>query len=295
LIIIVNRSSKVNTFRKDKRYFMADRIKIGVLVSGGGSNLQAIINACESGEIPGQVSFVGSDNSSAFGLSRAANHHIPSFVVNYREIIQHFKHDPKSLHLPPDFNLEEARAKQTLFERNKNRAMVDFFLCSRAIAEQTILEKARIYGFDLMVLAGFMWKLTPFFIDAINGGRNPPGIMNIHPALLPAFPGEDGYGDTFRYGCKIGGCTVHFVDYGEDSGPIIGQKAFSITDRDTLEEVQERGLKLEWQLYPECIRLFAENRLRVETRSHDLGNGKTILRNIVKIQQPGAGGRDKGR
>ncbi len=64
--------------------------------------------------------------------------------------------------------------------------------------------------------------------------------MNIHPALLPSFPGTDGYGDTFRYGCKIGGCTVHFVDYGEDTGPIIGQKAFEIADGDTLEDVKAK-------------------------------------------------------
>ncbi|MFO7989326.1 MAG: formyltransferase family protein, partial [Desulfotignum sp.] len=81
-------------------------------------------------------------------------------------------------------------------------------------------------------------------------------IMNIHPALLPAFPGTDGYGDTFRYGCKIGGCTVHFIDYGEDTGPIIGQKAFEIEDTDTLEDVKRKGLEKEWELYPECIKKF---------------------------------------
>ena len=82
--------------------------------------------------------------------------------------------------------------------------------------------------------------------------------MNIHPALLPAFPGTDGYGDTFRYGCKVGGCTVHFIDYGEDSGPIIGQRAFQIEDDDTIETIRKKGLELEWQLYPECIQKFAE-------------------------------------
>lgn len=263
---------------------MADGINIGVLVSGGGSNLQAIMDACESGEIPGRISFVGSDNPSALGLSRAATRHIPGFVVDYRKILQQFKTDPDSFQRPLDFHLEDVRAKQTLFEPKTSPKDVDFFLQGRALAEQQVLEKARFHGFDLIVLAGFMRKLTPYFIDAVNESRNPPKIMNIHPALLPAFPGEDGYGDTFRYGCKIGGCTVHFVDYGEDSGPIIGQRAFPIFDGDSLEDVKKRGLELEWQLYPECIRLFAENRLRVETRSHALGKGNVVSRAVVRIQ-----------
>ncbi|MBA3029148.1 MAG: phosphoribosylglycinamide formyltransferase [Desulfobacteraceae bacterium] len=262
---------------------MSDKIKIGVLLSGGGSNLQAIIDACVSGEILGDISFVGSDNPSAYGLSRAAKHHIPSFVVDYRTLIQDYKNNPEIFSLPEDFHLDTVRKKQTLFQRNAPGETVDFFLRSRALAEKRVLDHAKAHGFDLIILAGFMRKLTPYFIDGVNLDRNPPGIMNIHPALLPAFPGEDGYGDTFRYGCKIGGCTVHFVDYGEDSGPIIGQRTFPVSDRDTLEEIQARGLQLEWQLYPECIRLFAENRLRVETRTHDTGKGKPLSRTIVKI------------
>jgi len=110
-----------------------------------------------------------------------------------------------------------------------------------------------------------------------------PRIMNIHPALLPAFPGVDGYGDTFRYGCKVGGCTVHFVDYGEDSGPIIAQKAFEIRTDDTLEMVRKRGLALEWELYPRCIQLFAENRLRIEKVTHTLSGENQFTRTIVRV------------
>ena len=117
-----------------------------------------------------------------------------------------------------------------------------------------------------------MRNLTPYFIDRINPDRANPRIMNIHPALLPSFPGVDGYGDTFRYGCKVGGCTVHFVDYGEDSGPIIGQRAFQITGDDTLESIKEKGLKLEWELYPECVDLFARGRLKTVRMSYDLKN-----------------------
>jgi phosphoribosylglycinamide formyltransferase-1 len=141
----------------------------------------------------------------------------------------------------------------------------------------------RPYPFDLLVLAGFMRNLTPYFIDRVNTDRKSPRIMNIHPALLPAFPGTDGYGDTFRYGCKVGGCTVHFVDYGEDSGPIIGQRAFSILPEDTLDAVRKRGLEQEWQLYPECIQLFAKGRLKTENARHELANGSIFERRVVRI------------
>jgi phosphoribosylglycinamide formyltransferase-1 len=107
--------------------------------------------------------------------------------------------------------------------------------------------------------------------------------MNIHPALLPAFPGVDGYGDTFRYGCKVGGCTVHFIDYGEDSGPIIGQRAFPISSGDTLDSIRKKGLELEWKLYPECIQMFAEGRLKTVRKTFTLNNGQKIQRAIVEI------------
>ena len=108
-------------------------------------------------------------------------------------------------------------------------------------------------------------------------------VMNIHPALLPAFPGTDGYGDTFRYGCKVGGCTVHFIDYGEDSGPIIGQKTFAISEDDTIETIRAKGLELEWQLYPECVQLFAQKRLAVIKQSYHAENGLIKNREIVRI------------
>ena len=109
--------------------------------------------------------------------------------------------------------------------------------------------------------------------------------MNIHPALLPVFPGVDGYGDTYRYGCKVGGCTVHFIDYGEDSGPIIGQRCFPIEEGDTLDEVKAKGLKLEWQLYPWCIQRFAEDRLRTVKKTYKLDNGRVMARTVVQVIQ----------
>jgi phosphoribosylglycinamide formyltransferase-1 len=97
----------------------------------------------------------------------------------------------------------------------------------------------------------------------------------------------DGYGDTFRYGCKVGGCTVHFIDYGEDSGPIIGQRAFPIAPGDSLDVVKANGLREEWALYPECIQLYAEDRLRVVRRTSALPGGGVMTRAVVEISTSG--------
>jgi phosphoribosylglycinamide formyltransferase-1 len=114
---------------------------------------------------------------------------------------------------------------------------------------------------DLVVLAGYMRILTPHMI-----GPYPGRIINIHPALLPSFPGTDGYGDAWRYGVKVSGCTVHFVDEGCDTGPIILQEANPISEDDTPESFRERGLAIEHRVLPEAIRLFCEGRLKVEGR-----------------------------
>ncbi|MCD4741469.1 MAG: phosphoribosylglycinamide formyltransferase, partial [Desulfobacteraceae bacterium] len=167
------------------------------------------------------------------------------------------KTNPDKVDLPNDFNLEEIKSKQKLFSKATPEDKINFFLKSRAIAEKQLLDHISTYDIDLLVLAGFMRTLTPYFIDRFCSSHRK--IMNIHPALLPSFPGVDGYGDTFKYGCKVGGCTVHYIDYGEDTGPIIGQKAFSIDDNDTLDDIKKKGLELEWQLFPECIQKFAES------------------------------------
>lgn len=261
---------------------MSRKIGIGALISGGGSNLQAIIDACESGKIPGTVSFVGSDNAGAGGLERAERHGIPSFVVDYGAIIETYRQQPAALFLPEDFNLEAVAAKQGLLATGTEKARD--FLITRAVAEARLLDRMAAYPFDLLVLAGFMRNLTPYFIDRVNTDPDRPRIMNIHPAILPAFPGVDGYGDTFRYGCKVGGCTVHFIDYGEDTGPIIGQKSFAIEAGDTIERVREKGLRLEWKLYPDCVRLFAEGRLEIVNEVFTGKNGKTVCRKVVRVK-----------
>jgi phosphoribosylglycinamide formyltransferase-1 len=262
---------------------MNPNIRIGALISGSGTNLQAIMDACESGPIKGRVVLIGSDNPDASGLKRGEKLKIPSFVVDYGSIIRRFKKTPEKAKLPDDFDFDEILSKQTLFPADADKEKMKAFFTTRAIAEASLLDQMKHYPFDLLVLAGFMRNLTPYFIDRVNTVPGSPRIMNIHPALLPAFPGVDGYGDTFRYGCKIGGCTVHFVDYGEDSGPIIGQTAYTITEDDTIDSVREKGLKLEWALYPECVKLFAEGRLKTVRKTYVLKSGKKMHRTVVNI------------
>ena len=240
-------------------------IRIGALISGGGTNLQAILDGCDQGLVSGKVVFVGTDNPGATGLRRATDRGIPTLVVDYDRLIRRFRKDPAAHPLPPDADMAALQQRQRLLPRDASPAQAASFLAPRIVAEAALLQAMAAYPCDLLVLAGFMRILTPYFIDRVNPASGTPRLMNIHPALLPAFPGVDGYGDTFRYGCKVGGCTVHFVDYGEDTGPIIGQRAFAIAPDDTLDSVREKGLREEWRLFPACIALFAENRLRVTT------------------------------
>ncbi len=262
---------------------MGNLIRIGALISGSGTNLQAIIDSCEQGKIDGKIVFVGSDNPGAKGIERAAKHKIPTFIVNYDSIIRDFKKDQDKINLPFCFDEKDVISKLSIFPEDTDMQKIKTFVYSRVIAEAKLLEEIEQYPFDLLVLAGFMRNLTPYFIDWINTDSNNPRIMNIHPALLPSFPGVDGYGDTFRYGAKIGGCTVHFIDYGEDSGPIVGQRAFSINEEDTIDSIKKKGLALEWELYPECIQLFAQKRLKIITTSHINGKGEKTYRRVVKI------------
>ncbi len=262
---------------------MDKKIRIGALISGSGTNLQAIIDSCESGKIDGKMIFVGSDNPKAAGLEKSKKHKIDTFVVNYNSIIRRYKQEPEKVTLPADFELNDILSKQNLLFKNTALEKAHDFLITRAVAEAALLEKMKPYHFDLLVLAGFMRNLTPYFIDRVNIDPDNPKIMNIHPALLPAFPGIDGYKDTFQYGCKVGGCTVHFIDYGEDSGPIIGQKAFQIHMNDTLDIIRKKGLELEWELYPECIQLFARGRLKVVRASQSADSNSRFQRAVVNI------------
>lgn len=250
---------------------MAKKIGIGILISGEGTNMQAIVNACKKGLVSAKVVFVGADNPKAKGLAWAKAKGIPTFVVDYEKIRQKASQG----NIPGEEMVQHVFQKSVYvhsrFAGDEKRQIAHIKWKIRA--ETEMLKAIADFHADLLVLAGFMQICTSFLIDAVNRGKNDPRIMNIHPALLPAFPGTDGYGDTIRYGCKVGGCTVHFVDYGEDSGPIIGQCAIPVLPGDDVDSFRKRGLQKEYKLYPKCIQLFAEGWLRII----DNGGRRTVL------------------
>jgi len=195
------------------------KTRLGVLISGSGTNLQAIIDRCATGELNAEVVCVISNRADAFGLQRAANHGIPALHLNHREFAGRPEYDA---------------------------ALVK------------ILTQHRV---DLIILAGFMRIVTPVLLDAF-----PNRVMNIHPALLPAFPGLDAQKQALEYGAKVSGCTVHFVDAGTDTGPIILQSVVPVLEDDTAESLAERIHFEEHKLYPAAIQLFAQGRLQVSGR-----------------------------
>lgn len=193
--------------------------KIGVLVSGRGSNLQAIMDHIAAGDLPVEIAVVISDKENARALERAAKAGIKTVVV-----------------------------------ARKSCADKDEF-------ESKIHEALAAAGCELVVLAGFMRILSGSFVSKWQHK-----IINIHPALLPSFPGLDAQGQAVDYGVKFSGCTVHFVDEGTDSGPIILQKVVSVLDDDTEETLAARILEQEHKAMPEALKLWAEGRLQINGR-----------------------------
>lgn len=194
-------------------------VNLGVLVSGGGTNLQAIIDAIEAGRLDASIKLVFSNNPNAYALDRARRHGLPSKVL-----------------LKDDFTSREAYDSEAI------NALKDA-------------------GVELVILAGFMRLITKPFLDAF-----PTRIMNIHPSLLPSFPGLDVQKKALDWGVKFSGCTVHFVDEGLDSGPIIIQAVVPVLEDDTPEILSQRILKEEHRIYPQAIQLFSDGRLEVRGR-----------------------------
>lgn len=252
----------------------ANKLIIAVLLSGSGTNLQAMIDRVEAGTLQAKIALVVSNNPDAYGLVRARNHGIPTAVVDYR------RYGKKQLLRVPESPLPEDFAdlvKRQRLYRGLPPAEVEDRLARLILAEREFIRLLEPLGVDLVCLAGFMRLLSPYFISHLQrDGKY--RIMNIHPALVPAFPGEHGYADTFSYGCKIGGITVHFVDEGEDTGPVIAQAIYPIWPEDSLESVQRRGLQIEYALYSKCIQWFAAGHLQVTT-----GSGNRL---VVKILDP---------
>ncbi|MBF0573794.1 MAG: phosphoribosylglycinamide formyltransferase, partial [Desulfamplus sp.] len=151
---------------------MKKKIKIGTLISGGGTNLQAIIDSCANGKIYGEIVFTGSDVAGVKGLERAKKAGIDTFVVDYKKIIIGARENLSSLVLPNDFNIEEIKTKQRLINQGDETKKIEFFLKTRAIAEKELLDRIIPYKIDLLVLAGFMRTFTPYFIDRITNAIN---------------------------------------------------------------------------------------------------------------------------
>lgn len=193
--------------------------KAGVLVSGRGSNLQAVLDRIADGYLPLEIGVVISDKADAYALERAANVGIKTVVVARKEC-----------------------ASKEEFEDRIHAALVEA-------------------GCELVVLAGFMRILSGNFVSKWHNK-----IINIHPALLPSFPGLDGQGQALEYGVKFTGCTLHFVDEGTDTGPIILQKVVPVLDDDTHDTLAARILEQEHKAMPEALKLWAEGKLVIEGR-----------------------------
>ena len=198
-------------------------LKLAVLVSGGGTNLQAIIDAISAGKITNAcISVVISNNANAYALERARAHGIEALCIS-----------------PKDFESREA-------------------------FNQAFLDKLNSYNVDLVVLAGFLVVLPEMMIKEYTNR-----IVNIHPSLIPSFCGKSFYGlkvhdAVLARGVKVTGATVHFVDAGTDTGPIILQKAVKVKDGDTSKELQRRVMeKAEWKILPEAINLIANDKITV--------------------------------
>ncbi len=242
------------------------RLRLVVLVSGSGTNLQSLIDKSHSGELAADIVAVLSDNKDAYGLERARNADIPTHVVAYRRLSEE---DRKRVEAAVDIDRLLAR-QQILKSPDPTRRREQLLRLVRA--ESELIERIDSHRPDLICLAGYMRLLSPHFIDHYHRDGQ-PRIMNIHPALLPAFPGAHGYEDTFAYGCKWGGVTVHFVDQGEDTGPIIAQGIYPIWPDDDIDSIRRRGLNLEYKVYAQCVNWMAADQLRMDTSP----SGRTIV------------------
>jgi phosphoribosylglycinamide formyltransferase-1 len=192
--------------------------KLGILLSGRGSNFEAIARNVQAGRIPAEIGVVISNKEDALGLARAKDMGLPTRFI-------------------PSMGKE------------------------REAFDREVVAVLREFQVDLVCLAGFMRILSPYFIREF-----PRRILNIHPAMLPAFPGVDAQKQALEYGVKYTGCTVHIVDEGVDTGPVVCQAVVPVLDDDTVETLSERILKEEHRIYSEAVCLLLEEKVRFEGR-----------------------------
>jgi phosphoribosylglycinamide formyltransferase-1 len=213
-------------------------LRVAVLASGRGSNLQAVIDAIEAGEVHATIVAVISNKKDAAALERARKHGLPDLFV-----------DPKPFAGRPD---------------------------SREAYDRALLEVLEHHNVELVLLAGYMKIVTAVLVNAYTNR-----MMNIHPSLLPSFPGLEVQKKAIEWGCKLAGCTVHFVTEGVDEGPIILQAAVPILDGDTSDTLAARILVQEHKIYPRAVQLFAEGRLHVDGRRVRIDGGHPVGEAII--------------
>ncbi|WDV46212.1 phosphoribosylglycinamide formyltransferase [Clostridiaceae bacterium M8S5] len=198
------------------------RVKIGVLVSGGGTNLQAIIDAIDNNNINAEIAVVISNKFGVYSLERAKKHSIESLVI-------------------------DSKKYNNIYQYNED-----------------ILHEMKERGVELVVLAGYLKILTPNFIKEYKNR-----IINIHPSLIPSFCGGGYYGENvhkavLKKGVKLTGATVHFVDEGTDTGPIVLQECVKISDHETLESLKKKVLKIEHKILVDAVKLYCQGKLSVK-------------------------------
>ena len=213
-------------------------LRVAVLASGRGSNLQAIIDGIEANLVQATIVAVVSNKKDAVALERARKHGLKDLFV-----------DPKPFAGQPD---------------------------SREAYDRALLAVLQQHDVELVLLAGYMKIVTAVLVNAYANR-----MMNIHPSLLPSFPGLDVQKKAIEWGCKLAGCTMHFVTEGVDEGPIILQAAVPILDDDSPETLAARILVQEHKLYPRAVQLFAEGRLRVEGRRVFIEQGKPVGEAVI--------------
>jgi len=192
-------------------------LRLGVLISGSGTNLQAIIDEIAAGRLDAEIALVVSSNGEAFGLTRAADAGIKTLAL-----------DPSDYADPDE-------------------------------ADRKIVEACRAEGVEYIAMAGYMRMVCAPLLEAF-----PNRIINLHPALLPSFPGAHGIADAFNHGVKVTGITVHFANAEMDAGPIIAQRAVPVEEDDTLDTLETRIHTAEHELYPQVLQLIAKGRVSVE-------------------------------
>lgn len=221
-------------------------VRVGVLVSGRGSNFAALAAAARAGTLGAEIACLVTDNPSAGALALAAQYAVPAVVVDP---------GPRRARLAP-------------------------------IAEEEIVAALRAHAVELVCLAGFMRIVGPVLLAAY-----PRAVLNIHPALLPSFPGLDAQAQALAHGVKVSGCTVHFVDAGIDSGPIVMQAAVPVREGDSATSLAARILDQEHALYVRAVRAWAEGRLVVEGRRVRILPAESTSKASNPIPQSPPGGR----